>query len=387
MIVRMRQALVGMLPVALLGACSGASPRPELARADDLPIVQISGETAAALAKHVERAVDAVARRDYGEARTEAEAALQLDPRSARARAVAGTVLLWRSERADPPDLFDLHAGERELELAAQLAPDDAVVGWLRARFLAESGHLSAGALAAEQALDRARAAPDSERALLLGAAGNYSYDLGEERRALPHLQAYGALRPDDAAAAFRIGDCLLRIASIPPFGGRPDELEQAQHNAEAAAAAFERSAGLVPADEDAALAAGAALLHAAEIAAKRRDGEARERLCRAAERSFRTAAKRLPASAEALFRAGVAAETRGDDEAAAAAYEQALGRDSGHLGSLLNLAAIADRGEEPDEALVRDLIERALRAGEHGNGLSSSERRRLQARLSATRP
>ena len=56
-------------------------------------------------------------------------------------------------------------------------------------------------AAVAEAALTRTTAAPAEERAPLFGLAGRYRYELGEERAALPLLQAYVGLRPDDAAA------------------------------------------------------------------------------------------------------------------------------------------------------------------------------------------
>ncbi|HEX6812241.1 MAG TPA: hypothetical protein VF384_11500 [Planctomycetota bacterium] len=369
--------------IALVVGCAGVSPRPELANADSLPIRELSAPEQQELAAILDRAIHAVVRKDYAEADAEARRALEIDPRAARARSVLGMVSLQRANLRDPPDVFELNAGEAEMLLAAQIAPDDALVAWMRAVFLAETGHLSAAAAAAEAALLRATGAPASDRAALLAIAGNSHYELGEERAALPHLQAYFGEEPDDAATAFRIGSCLLRIAAVPE-GAKA--IEVAQIRAEDAARAFARSAELAPGDEDAALAAGAALVRAADLAGQRRDVPGPERRMlqeqrwQQAEKQFHAAAERFPQSAEPIFRIGVIAETRGDAAAAHQAYLQALGRDLAHLGSLLNLAALFEASGDANAA--GSLLERALAADTARPGLSADERRRLQERL-----
>jgi tetratricopeptide (TPR) repeat protein len=253
----------------------------------------------------------------------------------------------------------------------------------MRADFLAEAGHLSAAAATAEAALLRTADAPAADRAALLAVAGNCRYELGEERAALPHLQAYFGLQPDDAATAFRIGSCLFRIAAAPE-GAKA--MEVAQINAEGAARAFARCAELAPGDADAALAVGAALVRAAELAGQRRDLGAPERRrqqeqrWQQAEEQFRRVAEQFPENAEPVFRLGVVAETRGDIPASHQAYLQALDRDRRHLGSLLNLAALLEASG--DAAAAVPLLERALAADEARAGLSAAERRRLQQRL-----
>jgi tetratricopeptide (TPR) repeat protein len=229
----------------------------------------------------------------------------------------------------------------------------------------------------------RAGDAPAADRAALLATAGNCHYELGEERAALPHLQACFGLQPDDATTAFRIGCCLFRIAAVPE-GAKATEV--AQINAEEAARAFARCAELAPGDADAALAVGAALVRAAELAGQRRDLPAPERRLRQeqrwqqAEQQFRSVAERFPESAEPMFRLGVLAETRGDIPASHQAYLQALSRDRQHLGSLLNLAALLEASG--DAAAAASLLERALSADQARPGLSADERRRLQQRL-----
>jgi tetratricopeptide (TPR) repeat protein len=369
--------------LALIAACAGVSLRPELANADTLPVYELTATEQQELAAITDRAIQAVVRRHYEEAEQESLRALDIDPRAARARAVLGMVLLQRARRRDPPDVFDVNAGETEMLLAEQIAPNDAFVGRMRADFLAEAGHLSAAAATAEAALLRTADAPAADRAALLAVAGNCRYELGEERAALPHLQAYFGLQPDDAATAFRIGSCLFRIAAAPE-GAKA--MEVAQINAEGAARAFARCAELAPGDADAALAVGAALVRAAELAGQRRDLGAPERRrqqeqrWQQAEEQFRRVAEQFPENAEPVFRLGVVAETRGDIPASHQAYLQALDRDRRHLGSLLNLAALLEASG--DAAAAVPLLERALAADEARAGLSAAERRRLQQRL-----
>ncbi|MBL8727078.1 MAG: tetratricopeptide repeat protein [Planctomycetes bacterium] len=369
-----------VLFLAVCSACAGVSVRPEAVRADSLPVVALSADTERELGRHVDAAIEAVMRRHYAAAERQARQALDIDPRRARARAVLGMVLFQRSTLADPPDLFLAHAGEADLILAEQLAPADPFVGWMHAVMLAEAGHMTAAAATAEAALGRTEAAPANERAALLGVAGTYRYELGEERAALPHLQAYVALRPDDATARFRLGYCLLRLAGL-PSGPKPNSLVVAQGQAEAAAAAFRRGAELVPGDEDVALAVGAALLRAAELAEQRRDTAARDDRRQQALQQFRAVADRFPGSAEALFRVGVVAEAGGEQQTAREAYTQALARDPEHLGSLLNLAAIAEHEAGAEDA-VRELLRRAIAADGRRGALSVAERSRILARL-----
>ncbi|HEX5054651.1 MAG TPA: tetratricopeptide repeat protein [Planctomycetota bacterium] len=378
---RALRLLPRFLGIVAIASCSGVSLRPEVASREQPAVVQLTDAERADLAAHVDRAVDAAVRRRYVEAETEANAALGIDPRAARARAVLAMVLLQRAKLQDPPDSFAANAGETESLLAERLAPKDAFVGWMRAVFLAEAGHMSAAAAAAEAALARTTAAPAAERAALLGAAGTYRYELGEERAALPHLQAYVGLRPDDASATFRIGWCLLRIAEVPEGPNGP---LVAQQRAEAAAKAFARCVELAPGDEDAALAVGAAYLRAAELAGKRKDFAVRDERRTQADRQFREVAARFPGNAEAMFRLAVLAEHDGQLAEARAAYEQALQRDPRHLGSLLNLAAMHDADGHHVEAEA--LLTRALRAAEPAQ-LTAEERSRIEQRLRSRPP
>jgi tetratricopeptide (TPR) repeat protein len=378
---------VTILPFAIVAACAGVSPRPDLVDASTVPVVSLGAAEVTTRDGLVLAAQEAVIRRRYDEAMELALQALAIDPRSARAHAIAGMVDLSRASLQDPPDLHGSNAGEARMALAVQLAPTDGFVGWMQAVFLAESKHMSAAAVAAEAALTRCRELPPNERAALLGIAGTYRYELGEERAALPHLQAYLGLRPNDPTFLFRLGDCLLRKAAVPEGVTPPLAWRQAQRDAEAAARAFRRCAELVPGDEDADLAAGTALLRAAELADQRitkgktRDDRAeaeRDANRVAAEQQFRAVAERFPASPLALAELAQALLQRDDREGARSAFAAALARAPGHVASVLGLAKLeADAGERP-AAVVRlqQLLERdAAGAAE----LTDDERERIR--------
>jgi len=375
---------IRLLLLTALTGCAGVTPDPAAASIDDLPVVELDDQALARRTELEQSAMAAVVQRQFEEASEFAERALGVDPRSARARAVLGMVSLQRAAEQDPIEGAGLRRGEEQLAMAQQLAPADAFVGWMQAVFLAECGHLSAAAAAAEAALARCEAAPASEKAALLGIAGTYRYELGEERAALPHLDAYTALRSDDATAHFRLGACLLVLAKTPQ--GVPPPYRQAQRNAELAADAFRRCVELAPGDEDAASSVASALLRAAELARLKRDGDGASRPAEAAALEqqaldqLRVVAEAFPDSADARFRLAVVAKEQGDQELAEASYRAALERDAGHEGSLMNLAALAV--EAGDAELARGLLERLLQSDAERRGLSSDERRRVRAWL-----
>lgn len=365
--------------LTLLAACSGVSPRPDSLDPAALPDRPLEPAERQRVQTLVDQAMRELVLRHYDLAERTATAVLGTEPRNARCHAVLGMVMLQRAKEKEPSDLFLANGGEARTVLAERLAPADPFVGWVRALFLAESGHLTAAAAAAEAALERAREAPAAERAPLYGLAGTYRYELGEERAALPLLEAYADLRPDDASAQFRIGVCHLRMSSL-PIGPPEKQDEQAVRDADQAARAFARCVELAPGDDDAALAIGAATLRAAELEGKRgRTEERSQRLQRAID-VFTRAAEKFPHSAEAMFRVGVAEELRGAEAAAAKAYEAALARDAQHLGALLNLAA-ATAGAGDRTAAI-GLWRRALAVDAERGGMSPAERKRLQSAL-----
>lgn len=377
----MRQncVLLGWIAIAASSGCAGVSPRPEARAIDQFPIVKLDAERTAQRDAAVESAITAVVQRRYDAARGAAEQALAIDPRAARARAVLGMVLLQSARLVDPPDLQAMNLGEVEVLTAEALAPADAFVGWMHAVFLAETGHMSAAAAAAEAALERTKDAPPAERAALLGVAGTYRYELGEDRAALPHLQAYVVLRPDDATANFRLGSSSLRISRV-VVG--VNGLRQAHQHAEAAARAFERSYRLAPGDEDAGLSVGKAWLRAAELAQRRGDAEKEAEQRALAAAAFAAVASRFPTSPEPWFCAAAAHELGGDLPAAAQAYEQALALDGAHLPSLLNLAAMRDGDAAFDRKAVLALLRRVVEADAARADLTSAERDRVDRRI-----
>lgn len=380
--------------VLALAAC-GVGPRPERADASTLPRRELDAEATAQLGALVERAIAAVALLRYDEAGVAAEEALDIDPRSARARAVLAMVTLKSSRATDPPEAAALAAGEVQMRLAQQLAPDDPFVGWMHAVFLAESGHLSAAAAIAEQALARAADAPAAARVALLRIAGSYRYELGEERAAVPHLQQYVALRPDDAVARFHLGSALLRLAASPSPGVPQTSLLVAQRQAEEAARSFVRHQELLPQDPESAIAVVTAYLRAAELAAERAKlvsdaadraderrqvtNEARDNR-QAAEAALRSALDRFPTSPAVQFEAGVVAESEGDAARAQSCYQRALDQDPSHVPSLLNLAGCLARGGE--QAAAAALLRRVLDVPTVGRELTADERDRIEAWL-----
>ncbi|MBL8752566.1 MAG: tetratricopeptide repeat protein [Planctomycetes bacterium] len=367
--------------LATLAACSGVSARPDRAEPDDLAVVQLGPGELVELAHHVDAAMHEVMRRRYQEAESAALAALALDPRSARAHAVLGMARMQLAAQTTPADLQVANAAETELRLAGKLAPDDAFVGFLSAVFLAETGHMSAAAAEAEAALARAKDAPAAERASLLGIAGTYRYELGEELAARPHLEAYVALRPDDATAHFRLGSTLLRIAAVPQ-GARHRRFVDAQANAELAARAFAQCCSLSPGDDDAAIAIALALWRAGELAQENGAAAAAEAHRKAAEDQLHTVVTRFPQNAEVWFRLGLIAEAKQQLAEAETAYLEALQRAPAHIGSALNLAALRDGRGDADGALV--LWRRVLESDAAAPCLSARERQRLRARVHA---
>ena len=320
---------LGPMLCLLMSACVGVAPDPDNVTADDLPARELDEAALRARAEQEAAAVAAVVSRQFAAAAVAAEAALAIDPRSARSHAVLGMVALEQARERDPVDYYGLRRGETLMALARELAPTDAFVGWIHAVFLYESGHLSAAAAAAESALERCAAAPAADQAALLGIAGTYRYELGEERAAFPHLQAYTSLRPRDATAHFRLGACLLVMSKTPQ--GVPPPYRQAQSYAAQAVDAFRRCTELAAGDEDAWLSIAAAQLRAAELARLKREGEAADRdrealrLEQQALDHLTAVAERFVGSAEARFRLGVVAGRLGRSALAQASYEQAL--------------------------------------------------------------
>lgn len=368
----------------LAAACAGASVDPNDAGVDDLPPAAATQAERAAAFADAEAAVAAWRSTSRTTAGNLVEAALARDPRCGRALALRA-MLQWRFAQlqAKPPALRDVHAAEAALRQAVAAVPQDAFAGLSLAIFLADVDHLSAAAEAAERAIARLgeadAVANPADRADLFALAAACRFELGEERAALPHLQAYVALRPDDATQQYRLGSALLAIASTPQ-GPAPTATLLAQRQAEGAARAFGRAFELAPGDAPAGLAVATAWLRAAGLAADRgADSECAAALA-AATAQARDVATRFPADPEPWWLLGVAAERGKDPLAAATAFDEALRRAPTHAASLLHRAALAD--EAGDAALAKALLQRALAADAATPCLSDGERKRVTARL-----
>lgn len=379
-----------LLVTSCLLGC-GVTPRVDIAAtiADGLPMVEVGADDRLQLEVAVGRAMAAAAQRRFDDAARWATTALTIDPRSARARAVQGMALAEAAAKVDPPDLQGTRQAELELAIAMRLAPNDPFVGLMRALFLAEIGHTSAAAETAEAALRSTSTGSNAERAALLGLAGRYRYELGEERAALPLLQEYVVLRPDDRDARYQLGCTLLRLAAF-PRDERQASLTDALRKAEAAHEAFQRCHEQDPADLDAALAATEAHWRAAELAdrvAKGARDELEQQALRASAATHRRACLEtldrleasFPSAPEPSFRLAVLADHGGEAAAAIAAYERALQRNADHVDSLLNLAA---RLADTDPSRATALLRRALAAPEGSRSPDAGEKKRIETWL-----
>ncbi|MBK8099261.1 MAG: hypothetical protein IPK26_19300 [Planctomycetes bacterium] len=373
-----------LLGVAFLAGCTGVSPRPEDLAAVLPPARQVTGDERAAVERNVGEALHALELRRFEVAGEFAAAALRIDPACARGYAVRGMVRRHQASAMVPADPYTLHRADGDTQLAMRLAPADATVMRLRAQFLAASGHLSAAAAALEAWLLAHPDAPLDDSAPLYALAGEWRYELGEERAALPHLRNVVGQR-EDATTWFRIGMCELRVAMAVVD---PAAAANARSVAESAAKAFARCAELAPGDRDAHYAVATALAHAAERAGEQRRTEDRAALWHKAAQRLRDASSRFADDPEPLFRLGVVLEAVRDREAAIAAYEQALQRHGEHLGSLINLATALTAGPTVDAAVqqrARSLRERALAIDARRGGLGKQERQRLAEAVGAT--
>ena len=376
------------LLLPLLAACAGVSTDPRTASVDDLPPAAADDTARAAARTAADAAVAAYRATRTGEAAERADAALALDPRCGRALAVRA-LLQWRQAQTDAaaagastPALAAANAAEAALRRAVAAAPRDAFADLALATFLGDVDHLSAAAEAAEAALGATRAATDADRLDLLAVAAACRYELGEERAALPHLQAFVAARPQDAAMQYRLGATLLAIAAT-PSGPAPTSFLLAQRQAESAARAFGQAFALQPADADAGRAVATALLRAADLAAERDVARERASALDAASAQARTLAARFPADPEPWWLLGVVAERRADPAGAAQAFDAALARRADHAGALLHRAALAQ--ELGDGALAQDLLRRLLAADAAQPCLTDAERRRVRQRLTGS--
>ncbi|MEZ5966531.1 MAG: tetratricopeptide repeat protein [Planctomycetota bacterium] len=341
-----------------LAACSSPSVDPG-AYAKELPPAPELDATArqqadalgdAALSAAVAGALDA--------ARRDADAALAIDPRQARARAALGVCGMHDAQAQTPPELLAWRRAEGDLRQAAELAPGDAEILLALARFYAADGH---GRAASDVLTPLLAQQPQHVAALRL--AGLLAYEASEERRARGFLARLHALVPDDAQALYRLAICEATVAErLPDAGAR---VQAWQHVVEL----FQRYRVLAGGDPQGVLGEAQARVRLWQLGGEKADeGEL------AAVRALYRAAQRLDSSSvDAVYGEGYASEESGDLPAAESAYRRALALQPTHVPSLLNLAALlASRG---DRAAARELWQTAL-----GAGLTPTERRKVAA-------
>ncbi len=369
MIHTMLRVLCSLAVLFTLGACAGVAPSSEEIALREYPAASLTDLERNAL-KQMELAAEAaLAEGQHERARQIAETALSVDPAAARARAVLGVALMYESQRSKPPDLALSQRADGETLAAVRISPLDPVVALLRARCLAQAGHLSAAAAAGEAGLLLQARSMDAEYTALVEATANWCYELGEERRANRWLAQLAQRKPEDAAVQFRFGANLLVIADTPVL-------------AASAARAFARSAELAPNDLAAHCAVIAAYVRAAELAEQAGKSDDLTKFLDAANLACSAAAARFPQSGEPLFRLAVIREQH-QATGARAAYESALKAEPEHLAALLNLAALLLSSPElPDQEVAKDLYRRALLIDAAHGGLKSGERKSIEARL-----
>ncbi|MCA8941083.1 MAG: tetratricopeptide repeat protein [Planctomycetes bacterium] len=317
------------LVIGCLVACSGLPPTAAEFAANLPAERELSVVERERVEGHVADAIAYLESGDHIGAAGAAASALVLDPRQARALAVQALAELRRSEADTPVPLDVLHRTEGELLQASTLAPEDPVVGFLHADYLRRVGHLTAAAQRAESALDSA-----PEHVDLLELAGRLRYDLGDERRAIPHLTRLVELDPRNAKAWYRLAESRIAVAMA-----ARDETPRVEA-AQGAADAFERYIALAPADAAGHL----GLAHALVLVGT---SETLERAVDSTEIAARLDAR----SPDPRFDQGVVLDLLGHADAARVAYEAALRRDGDHVPSLLNLAANQAQASLLDDA------------------------------------
>jgi len=365
--------LVGVTGI-LLAACVGAPPDPAVMAADLPEPVSLSADETARRDDLLDATRKALAADDVETADQRVRAALRIDPASAVGRALLGTVWMRRGRPgADLPDLYPWRQAEGELARAAALAPTDPEVAALQSRFFGADGHFSAAAAAAERGL---RGDPEDVDCLAL--AAGWRYELGEESRARPHLEALLRLRPEEPLAIYRYGMCRFELADR----ARPASAEEQRvDDLRAAVDAFATYAKLIPDDPHGHLAAAQALLVLAQEGAADRVTLAERAAAHASE-----GARRYPRRAAFPYLLGLARELGGDD--AGTAYRDALAIDPTHTGAALREAQrlLAGEGGDGRDEAVRTLLQRLLDADPLRSDLTSRERRRIEEWLEADR-
>lgn len=348
------QAAALLMLLTLAAACSGVPPAPEEVASMELPTRELSAADQATVQRAVERARLDLERGDLEASLSAASDALEMQPRNPLARAILGSALAAQAGQSQPPDVLQSQRAEGALRLALRLAPRHPEVVVRYVRFLLAEGHLSAAADAAEAGLVHT----PQDRGLLLAAAES-RYELGEERRALRHLELLETVAPDHAPSRYRLGICQLRLAE----SGGPDETPTAR--LERAQECFDTYRDMAPTDQDGWLAAGQARVRLAEAGP---GGQASQGLLNEALSIWVEGEARFGAQPEFPYRVGWCYEALGRPGPAAAGYRRALDVEPLYTPALLALAGLL-AAEDP--VGTRGLLLRALQSD-----ISASERR-----------
>ncbi len=317
-----------------------------------------------------------------------AEEALREMPDSAAMRALYGYTLTMRSRESTPPELGLLRRGEGELLRARKVSATDPTAAAVHARFLADEGHWSAAVDVAETAL---QVHADDE--LLLQAAADAAFELGEERRARPHLRKLAEQRPRDAVVRYRLGWIELQlaesaIASPFPSADRTAAREAIDAGLASAHESFSAAVALDSADFEALLGLGRTLYVRAErfpvSVEENAPNAARTEAFRESLAVYRKSRRMDAGRPEGWFAEGLIHLRLDAPRQAAEAFQAALAVDPTHLPSLLEAAHLAvQQGEGVD---ARALYTRAL-ASQSLPELTRGERRAIETWLAAEMP
>ena len=317
-----------ILGVIALAACSGLGPTPAELAATLPPRVELSEEQRAQVEAATAQALSQLRKEHYDEARRAAQAALDLDPRAATARAVRARCTMQEAMVETPPLLGPWRRAEGNLRIAERLLPADPEIALLHAAFLEADGHLSLAAETVERALGTH---PHHPRCLRM--ASRLRYELGEERTALPLLESLLKIDPSDDTARYRLARAQLRVARTRASQLDDDAEKIALYENTATSFAIYRSR--VPADAEGLTGEAVARFEIQRLSKPPDPAELHSIV-----ELLTTASRMDTQSPESEFNRGVVLEFAGAPEAARAAYRVALERDPEHLPSLLNLAA-----------------------------------------------
>lgn len=274
-----------------------------------------------------------------------ARSLVEQEPAAPAARIVLGEALLALPPTAAPLQLDTRGEAETHLLAAAKLAPAAPEAHDALGRLYENDGHFEAALASYGRALEVSALYRPS-----LVAAARLATELGQERRAIRHLEALRALQPLPADALVWEARCYLTLAESAALTGSPDAL---QRNAwlRRARRAFielgerESSDPRAPAGE-----AHCSFLLALDSPDKIADDEKRH-----IRALYQKAARLAPADPLPRYNLARFLESRlvADATGAIEEYKATLARDPLHLPSLLNLARLLWLAGKRDAARV----------------------------------